>query len=258
MRSPVSATAVLVAALVFSVAAVQAQTVDEIIAKNLEAKGGADVLKSTTSVRTTGSGTMQGAEVSIVSYTKRPNFMRNEMTLGALKIPPAQDPNAGQNPMAGQKMIQGFDGQTLWLSAAGMPAQALPPGPQTDAMKQSSQIDSPLLDYKDKGTTIQLGEPATEEGHKLHHLIVTPKGAPTMHYYIDADTNLEHKMVIDVEEGAQKMTMEMRFSDYRKLAGRTVPMTVTQFVNGRQVGQLKYEKVEFDVPMEESLFRMPK
>jgi outer membrane lipoprotein-sorting protein len=257
MRSSVSATAVL-AALVFSAAAVQAQTVDEIIAKNLEAKGGAEVLKNTTSVLTTGVGTMQGAEVSIVSYTKRPNLMRNEMTLGAARTQAGQNPNEKPNPLAGQKMVQGFDGQTLWLSAAGLPAKAIPPGPQAEAMKQNSQIDSPLVDYKTKGTTIQLGEPTTDDGHKLHHLIVTPKGAPTMHYYIDADTNLEHKMVIDVEDGGQKMTMEMRFSDYRKLEGRTVPMTLTQFVNGRQVGQLKYEKVEFDVPMEESLFRMPK
>jgi len=232
--------AALMAALVLAPHAVQAQTVDEIIAKNLAAKGGVELLKSTTSVRTTGKGTMQGAEVGIVSLTKRPNYMRNEMT------------------MAGQKMVQGFDGQTVWLSAAGMPAQALPAGPMTQGVKQQSQIDSPLLDYKAKGTTIELGKPETEEGRTLHHLIVTPKDAPTMHYYIDAETSLERKMTVEVEDGDQKMKMEMRFSDFQTLEGRTVPMTVTQFVNGNQVGQFKYDKVEFNVPMEDSLFTMPK
>ena len=236
----VSRAAVVLIALLIGSPAAHAQTVDDVIAKNIAAKGGAELLKSTTSVRTTGKGSMQGAEVSIISSTKRPFFVRNEME------------------MAGQKIVQGFDGETLWMSMGTMPPQALPPGPQTDVLKQSSQIDSPLLDHKAKGTTIEMGEPATENGRKLHHLIVKPKTGPTMHYFIDGETNLESKMVIDVEDGAQKMTMEMRFSDFQTVEGRTIPMTVTQMVNGNQVGQMKFDKVEFNVPLDDAMFRMPK
>ena len=240
MRLSIPRAAVALIALVLAAPAAQAQTVDDIIAKNIEAKGGAALLKSTTSVRTTGKGSMQGAEVSITSSTKRPFFMRNEMEL------------------AGQKIVHGFDGETMWLSMGGMPPQALPPGPQTEVLKQSSQIDSPLLDYKTKGNKVELGEPANEDGRKQHHLIVTPKTGPKLHYFIDAETNLESKMVIDVEDGAQKMSMEMRFSDFKTVEGRTMPFTVTQFVNGNQVGQMKFEKVEFNVPLDDTLFRMPK
>ena len=240
MRFSTSRAAVVLLALTVAASAAQAQTVDEIIAKNLDAKGGAATLKSTTSVRTTGKGTMQGADVSILSSSKRPFYMRNEME------------------MAGQKIVQGFDGDTLWMAMGNMPPQALPPGPQTDILKQSSQIDSPLLDYQAKGTTIQLGEPLTEGGKKQHHLVVKPKSGPTMHYYIDADTNLESKMVIDVEDSGQKATMEMRFSDFKKVEGRMIPFTVTQFVNGTQMVQVKFEKVEFNVPMDDAMFRMPK
>lgn len=232
--------ATVVAAIAIAAPAVRAQSVDEIIAKNIKAKGGAELLASTTSVRTTGQGTMQGAAVSITSSTKRPYFVRNEMEL------------------AGQKRIVGFDGSTLWMSMAGQPPQALPQGPQTESLKQSSQIDSPLVDYKAKGTKIELGDTETIEGRTLHHLVVTPKGAPTMHYYIDAATNLEAKMVIDVEDGAQKMKMEMRFADFQNVDGRTVPMTMTQIVNGKQVVELKYSKIEFNVPMDDAFFRMPK
>jgi len=235
---PRAAAGVVALLVVTSVA--QAQTVDDLIAKNIQAKGGAAVLKSTTSVRTTGKGTMQGAEVSITSSTKRPYFVRNEME------------------MAGQKIVQGFDGENLWLAMGTMPPQALPPGPQTEVLKQTSQIDSPLVDYQSKGTKIDLGEPATDNGRKLNHLVVKPKTGPTMHYYLDSETNLESKMVIDVEDGGQKMTMEMRFSDYKTVEGRTMPFTVTQIVNGNQVGQMKFEKVEFNVPLDDALFRMPK
>lgn len=243
MRTSVSrAAALLVAVLLASPAA--AQTVDDVIAKNLEAKGGVARLKETQSVRTTGKATMQGQgqamEVAITTSTKRPYFMLNEMTMG------------------GQKMRQGFDGETMWMAVDGMPAQALPPGPQVDILKQNSQIDSPLLDYKAKGTKIELAGTETEGTAKLHHLVITPKSGPAMHYYIDAATGLESRIVVEAEDQGQTMKMEMRFSDFKTIDGRTMPFAIKQFVNGNQVGQVTFEKVEFNVPLEDAIFRMPK
>ena len=240
VRVSVTRTAVLTLALGLTAGAAQAQSVDEIVSRNIEAKGGAALLAATTSVRTVGTGTMQGAAVTVSSVSKRPSFFRNEMEMG------------------GQKLVQGFDGTTLWVAAGNMPPQALPPGPQTESLKHSSQIDSPLLNYKEKGTKIDLGEPLTENGRTLHHLIVTPRTGPAMHYYIDSATNLESKMIIDVEDGGQKMKMEMRFSNFKAIDGRTVPFTVSQYVNGKEVGQMHFEKVEFNVPLDDSIFRMPK
>lgn len=231
---------ILLATLGLAASTVEAQTAEEIVARNIAAKGGVATLKSTNTVRTVTSGTMQGAEISATTSSKRPFFFRNEAEMG------------------GQKMIQGFDGETFWMAVGSMPPRPLPPGPQMEALKQSSQIDSPLLDYKAKGITITLGEPATEDGREQHHLIVTPKTGPTMHYYIDAETNLESKMVIEGDEGGQTATMELRFSDYKTVDGRTVPFTTTQYVNGNQVVQMKLEKVEFNIPLEDTIFRMPK
>lgn len=242
MRSLPSWRLILLAALVLAPPAVQAQTVDEIVAKNIEAKGGFDTLKSTNTVRTVGTGTMQGATVTIKTLTKRPSFARNEMTV------------------AGQTNLVGFDGERAWMAVGGMPAQPMPPGPQTEGLKQNSHIDSPLFDYKSKGTTITFGEPAmvTEGDRKLHHLLVTPKGGAPMHYYIDAATGLEDRMVIEVDDPGQKMKMELRFLDFKTVAGRTVPFTIRQFVNGTQMLEMKFEQIEFNVPADDSLFQMPK
>jgi outer membrane lipoprotein-sorting protein len=227
------------AILALAAPAVHAQTVDEIVAKNIEAKGGLDALKSTNSVRTTGTGTMQGNEITITSFTKRPYFVRNEMS------------------MAGQAIIMGSDGETAWMVAPGLPAKVQPPE-KVEALKQSSQIDSPLLDYKARGTKIELGEPLTEGGRRFHHLVVRQKTGPTMHYYLDAATGLESKMIIDVDESGQQMKMEMRFSDFRKVEGRTVPFAMAQFVNGNKMMEIQFDKIEFNVPMEDSLFRIPR
>lgn len=249
MRSRLSTLVVTLATLVCAGAA-QAQTAEEIVAKNIEAKGGEALLKSTTTVRTTGAGVMQGQKVTVVTASKRPFQMRNEMTIA----PP--DGAGASRPT--QAIVQAFDGENLWIQMGNMPPQVLPPGEQVEALKRTSQIDSPLLDYKAKGTSITLGEPSTENGRKLHHLVVTPKGAPAMHYYIDAETNLESRMTIDVEQEGKKMRMEMRFGDFRTVEGRTVPFAITQFVNGAQMGELRFDKVEFNVPLPDEIFSLPK
>ena len=237
MRSFVSCAALLVALLFASPAA--AQTVDEVVAQNLAAKGGVAKLKETNSVRTVGTATMQGTNVSITTSTKRPFYMLNEMTI------------------AGRRMRQGFDGERMWMAVDGMPPQALPPGPQVELIKQNSQIDSPLLDYKAKGTTIEFAGTETEGATKLHHLVITPKAGPAMHYYVDAATGLESKIVVEADVEGQKMKMEMRFSDFKAVEGRTMPFSIKQYVDGKQVGEVAFEKVEFNVPLDDAIFRMP-
>lgn len=217
-----------------------AQSVDEIIAQNLEAKGGVTLLKQTMSVRTVAKAVTPNGEVTITSVSKRPNLMRNEIT------------------GAGQSFVIGFDGTTAWVAPQGLPPQAMPAGPQTEMMKQTSQIDSPLLDYQAKGMKVELAGTESEGARKLHHLVLTPKAGPRMHYFIDAATGLESRLLIESTEAGQMTRMEIRFADYRTVDGRTVPFSTTQVVNGNEAGQIKFEKVEFNVPLDDSMFRMAK
>ena len=53
-------------------AAAHAQTVDEIVAKNLQAKGGAEKWKAVNTVKMTGKITMQGLDLPLTVYAKRP------------------------------------------------------------------------------------------------------------------------------------------------------------------------------------------
>lgn len=228
-------------------AAAQSLSVERIIARNLEAKGGETLLRETTSVRTTASGTMQGQRVTLLTLSKRPFMMRNEIAIHA----------SGNRPP--QMMVQAFDGQNLWMRMGTMPPRVINSQEQVEAMKRTSQIDSPLLDYKSKGTTIILGEPLNhQDGRTLHHLIVTPKGAPEMHYYIDPKTFLESHMVIEVEQAGQKNHMEMEFGEFATIEGRKVPMAITQYVDGNLIGQLRFSRVEFNVPLADELFTLPK
>lgn len=237
-RSLSCAVAALVVA--FAVPAVHAQTVDEILAKNLQAKGGVESIKATTSVRMTGKANVQGMDVPITSSVKRPYMMHNQMDMG------------------GQKMVQAFDGSTMWVAVGDTPPQALPTGPQIEALKQNSTFDPLFLDYKAKGHTIELVGKETDGGKAVNHLRVTTKEGMKFDYYLDAETGLETRFTTTAEAQGQKAELETRFGDYRTIEGRTLPFTLTQFMNGNQIVQMKYEKIEFNVPLDDAMFKMPK
>ena len=241
MRRGMSAVATFGLALLVAVTAAQAQTVDEIIARNLEAKGGLEKLKSTSSVRMIGTATIQGAQVPVTTVSKRPNLMRNEIEMG------------------GQKLIQAFDGTSMWMVMPGMPAQEVPPGPQTEILKRNSQFDPVFVDYKAKGHKIDLKGKETDAGKDVYHLVVLMKEGPTAHYYIDVATGLETKTVMEIDDPSLKgQKLETRMSDYRDVEGRKIPFSLTQVVNGNIVAEMKFEKVEFNVPLDDALFKMAK
>lgn len=240
MHRSVSCAAVLGMALLIGAPVATAQTVDEIIAKNIQAKGGIEKLKSTNSVRMTGTATIQGTQVPVTTVSKRPNMMRNEIE------------------MAGQKMVQGFDGTSMWMAMPGMPAQEVPPGPQTEILKRNSTFDPVFLDYKEKGHKIEFKGKELDGGKDVYHLVVAMKDGPVAHYYIDASTGLETKTVMEIDDPALKGQLETRMADYRDVEGRMVPFSMTQVVNGQTVAEMKFEKVEFNIPVDDALFKMAK
>jgi outer membrane lipoprotein-sorting protein len=187
-----------------------------------------------------GTATVQGTLVPITTVSKRPNLMRNEMEMG------------------GQKLVQAFDGTSMWMLIPGMPAQEVPSGPQTEVLKRHSQFDPVFIDYKEKGHKIELQGKESDGGKEVYHLVVTPKDGPVAHYYIDIATGLETKTVTDIDDPAMKGKIETRMSDYRSVEGRMVPFTMTQVVNGTTVAEMKFEKVEFNVALDDTLFKMPK
>lgn len=229
----------LVCVALFPLASVaSAQTADEIVARNLEAKGGLERLRETTSVRFTGTMTMAGTKGTTVTMSKRPDLFRREMNL------------------KGQKLVQGYDGTTLWMQVGTMAAQEMPPGPQTDALKRNADFDSAFIGWREKGHKIDYRGKVTEGGKEFFHLVFAPKDGPPMDYYIDPATGLEAKTVM--EDPATKGKMETRFADYRAIDGRMIPFVMTNILNGTEVAQIRLERVEFNVPLDDGLFRMPK
>ena len=234
--------AVAIAALVGAMVSGQTPTVDDIVAKNLAAKGGVEKLRAVTSVKMTGRIKGPSGEMPVVSYAKRPNMRRRE------------------NVNDGQTFILAFDGKTVW---AVNPLMSTRPreitGPQADMTRQDADdFDSVLIDYKAKGRTVELVGTEAVQGITMHRLRVTTKTGAVQEIYINAETMLESKMVMQIEQAGRKDVVTSEFSNYKEVDGVKVPLNIRQTVNGKLVAEVIYDQVQFNAPMDDALFAMPK
>jgi outer membrane lipoprotein-sorting protein len=228
----------------FSVApTAHAQTVDELVAKNLQAKGGAEKWGSVKSVKMTGTITAQGQQMPLTVYAKRPNMNRQEISLPAGKI------------------VQAFDGTTAWAinPMMGIDAPQAVPGGAADMLKNSADFDGALINYKTKGHTIELVGKEKLADKDVYHLKVTMKGGQVQQYFLDAESGLEAKTSaeVDMGMGGSKQTLETEMSNYKQVDGITVPHTLKQSVNGKPLVEVSVTAVEFNAAVDDGIFRMP-
>jgi len=214
-------------------------SVDEIVSRNIEAKGGLARLRNVQTVKQVASLSVSGMQATMTIYGKRPNLLRQEFNMG------------------GQMVINAFDGETPWMvnPLSGMARPVVITGPHAELIReQSSAFDGPLVGYKDRGGTLDLIGTETVGGRKMHHLKLTSKSGQVQQCYIDAETMLEARVVSESEAGR----FEQELSDYREVEGIKIPFLIRSLVNGVQQNEIKLEKVEFNAPIDDALFRMPK
>lgn len=225
-----------------------AQSVDDLIAKNLKARGGEAKLRALNSMRITGKVTVQGMQLPMTVTAKRPNMMRQEMQI--------QD----------KRVVTAFDGDRAWMinPMMGSDAPMEVPGPQGELTREQSDFDGPLMDYKTKGTTLEVvkgdGPDGTEklaDGSKVYKLKITRKGGRIQYLYLDAESGIELKTTNQIEQGGQTFNIETEMADYRPEDGIMVPHSIRNIMNGQPIMQMTVEKVEFNVPVEDVFFKMP-
>ena len=123
---------------------------------------------------------------------------------------------------------------------------------------QDAEFDSVFVDYKEKGNKIALAGKETLDGRPVYHLTVVKKTGPVQDFYLDADTGLEKKISVRVVTPDQPaVTFVTEMSDYRDVDGRQIPFKTVQSQNGVAVTTVTLDKVEFNVPADDSVFRMP-
>ena len=228
--------------VVLSAGTLNAQTADQLVAKNLEAKGGVEKWKAINSLRMIGTISVQGKQLPLTISSMRPNYMRHEMNLPDLRI------------------VQAFDGKTAWainpMLGATTPQQL--PAEAAETIRTSAEFEGALVNYKAKGHVAELVGTETLGGRNVHHLKLTLKNGPVQHFYLDAETGLEVRVTQEVETGpGQKQALASEMSNYQPVSGILIPHTVRQLLDGKVVAEMTISKVEINAIDDPSLFRMP-
>jgi outer membrane lipoprotein-sorting protein len=222
---------------------VAAQTVDELIAKHVQALGGMEKIKSLTSMRTSGKMIMgQGMEAPFVMMQKRPKLSRMEFTF------------------QGMTGVQAYDGKNGWqvMPFMGKKEPEAMPAEQNKLLDEQADMDGPLIDYKAKGNKIELTGKEQVEGADAYKLKVTLKDGQERVIYLDAESYLEVKTEAKRNIRGSEVETESFLSDYKDESGRMMPHTIESGVKGSDHRQkLVFEKVECNPALADSLFAMP-
>ena len=222
---------------------VAAQTADEIIAKYIKTVGGMDKIQAVRELRRTGKVIAGGGfEIPVVEENKRPNFVRQDMTIQGLTGTSAYDGKAGWKiqPWQGKK-----DAETMGEG-------------ELKAIIESSDFDGPLVNYKQKGNKIEYVGMDEVEGTDVYKLKVTLSNGEVRYFYMDTDyyvpIKVETKRII---RGAE-VEFETIYGDYKEVAGWYLPHSVEIGPKGSQFKQkVTYEKIEANVSIDDKRFSMP-
>ncbi|MEI6669283.1 MAG: outer membrane lipoprotein-sorting protein [Acidobacteriota bacterium] len=222
---------------------VAAQSVDDVLAKNADAKGGLVKIKAVKTMRATGKVTLgPGIEAPIILEQKRPKMMRMEITVQGLTIVQAYDGTTGWmlNPMSGRK-----DPEPM-------------PSEMVKSVEDQADMDGPLIDYKDKGNKVELLGKDKAEGADCFKVKVTLKSGDTRTYYIDAENFLEVKVESRTSVRGTDVEGETIISDWKDVAGMMMPFSIDAGQKGAPARQkITLEKIDVNPALDDARFKMP-
>jgi len=230
------------AALTFFPFAAQAQTVDEVIAKNIQAHGGAEKLKSVHSLRTTAKFNQGSFRADFRQENKRADKVREELIIQGLA------------------QVQAYDGKTGWQISpfGGRKDPELLSQDDLKSLVVDSDIDGPLMDYKEKGHKAELVGHDSVEGTDCFKIKLSMKNGDVRYYYLDADSHLELKLEIQTTIRGALQENELYYGDYEQVNGIYYPFAVEQAQKGSASrAQITVEKIEQNVTLEDAHFSMP-
>ena len=222
----------------------QAQTVDDILAKNFEAKGGLAKMKAVQAIRLTAKMTIgPGMEAPAVIEQKRGDKVRIDITFQGMTL----------TPMA----LSGTTGWKLMPIQGNPNPEALSPEEMKDAIEQAD-MDGFLVDYKTKGHTVEYLGKEKVEGTEAYKLKVTLKSGDVRTVYIDTDSNLEIKIESKSLRRGVENEGDTILGDYKEVEGLVVAHSIDSGQKGspgRQV--ITITKVEINPKLDDLRFAMP-
>ncbi len=216
---------------------------DELINRSIEAQGGHEALTSINTSVMTGTAVVQGMELPLTIYAKRPNLSRRIVEV----------------PQMGMEIVSAFDGEVAWELNPMMGMSPRKLGEERTRLEaHNADIDGDLVGYKDKGNIVSYEGEEEIAGGTAHKLVITRPDASVVTYYVDTETMLPVRMDgegIDGQTGA-KVNQQTVLSDYREVHGVMMPMKLEINSGGTNLS-ITIEEASINEGIEDAVFAFP-
>lgn len=219
-----------------------AQSVDEVINQYIIARGGKEKLSSIQSVYFEGTRQMMGNEVQVKVTKVDGKLNRVDFDFGG---------------NSGYTIITPSKGWTYIPMRSDKPQEI--PEARLKTMQDQLDIAGPLVNYAAKGYQAVLKGKDTVNGKEAYKIQLTDAAGKEITYYIDAKTNLliqTRKMgEIDRNTGGEAKEIITNFSDYKEVSGVMFPQTIVTEGAGMGAGSMSFDKIEVNIPVDQSLYK---
>jgi hypothetical protein len=212
-----------------------AQTTDEIVDKYVTALGGKEKMAALKTVKMTGSMSVQGADVAIVATRKHMVGSRTDISVMGMENFQLVTPDKSWSfmPVQGQSSPEEL------------------PEDQHKSMVNQLDVQGALVNYKEKGHTVEYKGKETVDGTECYKLAVVFKTGKKSTYYINTKTDRLFKSTSTVSRNGEEMEISTSFSDYKQNKdGYWFAYSTTT-----PQGELSYSLVETNVPVDDSVFK---
>lgn len=228
------------AALVFPLVA-SAQTADELIEKNIQARGGAERLKDISALKIVRTYGTFGGNIPVTITKKREGLYRTDQAL------------AGRPTVA-----RGLDATGAWESINGKVTKR-PADQELELRELDADFDGFLVDYKAKGHRVEYVGREKAGGIDTHKLKVTLKSGAVRYVYLDANTFLErrHEGTMTLPDG--KVPVIVTFGEWTDVQGVKFPFAIDEERGSfpPQTFAIYTERVEINPAVDDGVFAMP-
>jgi outer membrane lipoprotein-sorting protein len=222
---------------------VSAQTASDLVAKNLEARGGMEKIKAIKTLRMTGKAQFGSFVAQVSRLAMAPNMVRDAFTI------------------QGMSQIMAYDGSTGWRVSPfeGRKDPELMGDEELRDIIEEADFYGPLVDYSTKDNRIEYLGHDTVDGDDAYRLKVTLANGDIIYYFLDPDTYLEirtEKMEF-VRGGVHESVTNL--GSYKKVDGVYFPFSLEQGSpnqDSNSFAKITFEKIEANVPLDAADFKM--
>jgi hypothetical protein len=152
-----------------------------------------------------------------------------------------------------------YNGESGWKTDPfqGSPDPEKIAGDDLKQAEEQSDLDGPLVDYKEKGHMVELIGKEDVEGTPAYKLKLTLKSGDVRNIYLDAENYLELKVNLKRKTPGGEIEIDQFLGNYKPVNGLMYAFSIETKVKGQTVSQITIDKIETDVAIDDSIFKMP-